>query len=135
VFLSVITIVGLTSELYGQGANIHPGVLGIGAAVGALVGWPAMLFWTPGPPIPLQAQVSQRWRLSACRRIRRRGGGLVLIVLNAAFGGLQSEQAFAAGVGTSIIFGPLISVIASWLFWRRPELDAPQPDLVAAKFE
>jgi hypothetical protein len=60
---------------------------------------------------------------------------LVLIVLNAAFGGLQSEQAFAAGVGTSIIFGPLISVIASWLFWRRPELDAPQPDLVAAKFE
>ena len=126
------------SAARGGYVNFPLQVLWNGALIGAVVGWPFMLFFG----LPAHHLLY--------RRGSRKAGGYLLagviagfitsVIVLLVFGAmglfrLTGEYAGAAGlVAVLCLFG---SVLASWLFWliRRPDKDVLQPANVAAMFE
>ncbi len=134
-----IGIVGsLISVAAGGSAGMPAPLLWAGAFIGALIGWPVMLFFG----LPAHAFLYRR-------RSRKVGSYLlagvlvgfvtvfVVTLIGAALGGFQSGDVLAAGLASTGLIGLLMSVLASWLFWliRRPDKDMPRPEKVAAMFE
>lgn len=138
IVLSIGLIGSLISIAAGGSASFPAALIWAGGFLGAVIGWPIMLFFG----LPAHAFLY--------RRKSRKVGGYLLagvligfvaiflfMLLGGALGAYQSDGALAAGLASTGFFGLLISVLASWLFWliRRPDKDVLRPDKVAAVFE
>ena len=126
------------SATTGGYVNFPLQVLWSGALIGAMVGWPFILFF--GLPAH---------RLLYKRGSRKAGGYLlagviagvaasvVVLLVFGAMGMFQLAGAYAGAAGVIAALCLFGSVLAAWLFWliRRPDKDVPPPANVAAMFE
>jgi hypothetical protein len=141
-FTLVVLVMGIIGALIsiaaGSGANFPMQLIAAGALMGAMIGWPIMLFFG----LPAHAFLYRR-------RSRKVGSYLlagvlvgfvttfIVLLLGTLLWTYRSNGEFAAGLASIGIFSLVVSVLASWLFWliRRPDKDVARPHKVAAVFE